>query len=168
MFVETWTNEFSNIEIPYYECFPLHRPKRKSQAKRDSGGLILYIRNDLIPGFELLQKDAHDCIWFKIKKSYFDLPRDIIACLCYAVPQGSSFQGEIDYDTFDKIIDRILEYSTEYDDDIDFLLAGDLNGRVSNLPDYIINDVIKYLPVPMMSMIQMNLHFLVDIMKIPL
>ena len=147
MFVETWTNKFSNFEIPNYAHFPLHRPRRKSQAKRDSGGLILYIRNDLISGFDVLEEDPHDCIWFKIKKSYFNLPRDIIACLCYAVPQGSSYQGELEYDTFDKIVNKILEHSIANDDDCDFLLAGDLNARVSNLPDYIVDDIIKYLPI---------------------
>ena len=147
MFVETWTNNLSNIDISHYKNFPLHRPRRKTQAKRDSGGLILYIRNDFLPGFELLNQDPHDCIWFRINKSYFNLPKDIIACLCYAVPQGSSFQGEIEYDTFDKIIDRILEYSTN-DIDCDFLLAGDLNGRVADIPDYIVDDNIKHLPVP--------------------
>ena len=147
MLVETWTNKLSNIDIPNYKHFALHRPRRKVRAKRHSGGLIVYIRNDVVPGFELLDEDPHDCMWFKIKKSYFKLPRDVILCVCYVVPQGSSSQGEIECDTFDKIINRILEYSAN-DNNYDFLIAGDLNGRVSSLPDYIVNDNIKYLPLP--------------------
>ena len=68
MLVETWTNKLSNIDIPNYKHFALHRPRRKARAKRDSGGLIVYIRNDVLPGFELLDEDPHDCMWFKIKK----------------------------------------------------------------------------------------------------
>ena len=45
-----------------------------------------------------------------------------------------------------QIINRILEYSAN-DNNYDFLIAGDLNGRVSVLPDYIVNDNITYLPL---------------------
>ena len=66
MLVETWTNLKSNIELPNYTHFAMHRPKRNRRAKRDSRGIIIYIRNDIIDGCKLLFEDKYDCFWFKI------------------------------------------------------------------------------------------------------
>ena len=68
MLVETWTSQKSNIDLVNYTSFPMHRPKRNKRAKRDSGGIIFYIRNDIVTGFELMYEDKYDCLWFRIKK----------------------------------------------------------------------------------------------------
>ena len=148
MLVETWTNQKSNIDLPNYTPFPMHRPKRNIRAKRDSGGIIMYIRNDIMAGFELFCEDMYDCLWLKMKKEFFHLSRDIMLCLCYVVPQNSSHQGHLECETFDKIVNRIIELSSNQEEDLDFIVAGDLNGRVpASVCDYIVNDDIRYLPL---------------------
>ena len=43
MFNETWTSESSNLDVENFEHFALHRTQRKLNAKRDSGGIIVYL-----------------------------------------------------------------------------------------------------------------------------
>ena len=47
---ETWTCDTSDIDIVGYSHFALHRPKRKAGAKRNSGGIIVYIKDELSTG----------------------------------------------------------------------------------------------------------------------
>ena len=50
---ETWTCDTSDIDIVGYSHFVLHRPKRKA-TKRNSGGIIVYIKDELSTGISLL------------------------------------------------------------------------------------------------------------------
>ena len=48
MFNETWTSESSILDVENFEFFALQRHRqRKLNAKRDSGGLIIYVRTEL-------------------------------------------------------------------------------------------------------------------------
>ena len=48
LFTETWTNDYSDIMVDGFSSFVLNRTVKHPNAKRDSGGLIIYISNDLI------------------------------------------------------------------------------------------------------------------------
>lgn len=47
MLTETWSNEFTDLQIKHFENFALHRP-RLSKSKRDSGGILIYVREHLV------------------------------------------------------------------------------------------------------------------------
>ena len=47
MLSETWTNDKMDFDIAGYISYAMHRPKIRKKAKRDSGGMIVYIRNEL-------------------------------------------------------------------------------------------------------------------------
>ena len=71
LLTETWTNDFSDIYVNNFEAFVLHRKEKKKNSKRDSGGIIVFIRNKYITGETLVFKSYDDIICIKISKSVF-------------------------------------------------------------------------------------------------
>ena len=59
MLCETWTNEFSDIDVQGYVRISKTR-KLKKKAKRSSGGLEIYIKENLIKGVSVLNWDFED------------------------------------------------------------------------------------------------------------
>ena len=47
LLTETW-KYLSDIKINHFETFELHRREKKENAKRNSGGLIVYIRDKFV------------------------------------------------------------------------------------------------------------------------
>ena len=57
----------------------------------------------------------------------------------------------IQQDVFDRIQRHIAEFKSTYDAnyrDVKFCVAGDMNGRTVCLPDYVVHDISKNLPLP--------------------
>ena len=59
MLCETWTNEFSDIDVQGYVRISKTR-KLKKKAKRSSGGLEVYIKDHLFKGISVLNWDFKD------------------------------------------------------------------------------------------------------------
>ena len=57
MFTETWTDNYTEIEVDKFTNFVLHRTEIKKSSKRNSGGIILYIRNEYVTNDTLVFKD---------------------------------------------------------------------------------------------------------------
>ena len=73
----------SDIDIPGYICHPIHREKRDPRSKRDSGGILFYVKTDLMEGVKIIKKGETELIWFMLDKQFFGLPNDIMVCFCY-------------------------------------------------------------------------------------
>ena len=56
MFTETWTDNYTEIEVDKFTNFVLHRTEIKKSSKRNSGGIILYIRNEYVTNDTLVFK----------------------------------------------------------------------------------------------------------------
>ena len=78
MLSETWTNDRMDFDISGYVSYPMHRPKIRKTAKRDSGGMIVYVRNELYCKLKFLKADQYDIMWFLLEKSLFNAEHDII------------------------------------------------------------------------------------------
>ena len=48
LLTETWTDEYSDVLVDNFETFVLHRQEKKRGSKRNSGGIILYVRNKFV------------------------------------------------------------------------------------------------------------------------
>ncbi len=48
LFTETWTNEYSNLHVDGFEHYVLHRLNKSPYAKRDSGGIAVYVKSYLV------------------------------------------------------------------------------------------------------------------------
>ena len=82
----------------------MHRPSRHRAARRSSGGVIVYIRNDIASGVTFLKKGPSELVWIKLDKNAFGFHKDILICVFYAIPSNSSAQGVIEGDIFDQIV----------------------------------------------------------------
>ena len=69
IFNETWTNTFSDIDIRNYKLFSKHR-KKLARAKRDSGGICVYIRNTLESGVSEEDWNFEDGVCLKFDKNF--------------------------------------------------------------------------------------------------
>ena len=143
---ETWTksdNELFDL-LPDHVCYALHG-KRRSNFGRTPGGIAVYIRNTLSTYVKHLITNEF-AIYFRIDKLHFGLNNDILLVFVYVPHEGSSFYHERDETNglveFEKSLADI--YASHRD--CELLIAGDFNSRTGNLPDYLVNDDITFVP----------------------
>ena len=147
MLTETWTNDLSCIDIDGYGHFVLNRNDKHPNAKRDSGGLVVYLKNHLICE-DTLVKSIDDCIiWIEFGGHLFNLDGDVYICLCYNTPQGSSREIFNDKNIFDIIQDDMVEFEEESANTCNFIICGDLNARIGEYPDYVEYDNLELLDI---------------------
>ena len=137
MLVETWSNDLLNLEHDGFECFALHR-KRSKGAKRDSGGILIYVRKHLVSENIMYTCVDDNIIWLRLEAQRIGLNDDVFLCLCYNPPQGSSREGlNDDISCFGKIYDTMIEIENTVESHCNFLVCGDFNARCATLPDYV-------------------------------
>ena len=68
---ESWSTELSNIDITGFVEFVVHRPSLHRQAHRASGGVIIYVKSDIILGVCFLKKGPLKTAWIKLDINYF-------------------------------------------------------------------------------------------------
>lgn len=147
LLTETWTSELSNVEIVGYSCCKAHRKLRKKTARRDSGGLIVYVKENLTAGVEFIRSKNDDLMWLKFDKTFFSFDRDVMVCLCYVVPQNSTRQNVINFDIFDEIQTHIAEFESEATNW--YVITGDFNARTASNPDFVEHDNdFVHMPLP--------------------
>ena len=140
MFTETWTNDLSNIEVNNFESFVLNRKDRKKKSKRNSGGIILYLRNKFVSKDTLVMLDEEDFLWVKISKATLSTENDLYICLCYIIPEDSSRQSMNESNVFDRLLDSVVFIENKANSNCSVLLCGDINGRTSVNPDFVEED----------------------------
>ena len=139
-FTETWSNDLCDLSVDGFSIYQLTRTNRKSRAKRDSGGIALYIKNDINQYCKLLEKDRDDIIWLKIDRSLCGLSHDLYLCLCYIIPTGSSREAVTEVTVLDRISDFIVKIANTTDNCYNMLILGYLNSRIGVEHDFVILD----------------------------
>lgn len=89
--IETWKNNDSDIQISGYKNYHICRTK-KNKAKRNSGGIIVYIKKYIEKGIVFLEKfsKSQNRLWLKLDKSFFFLLKDdLYICGVYIPPKNS-------------------------------------------------------------------------------
>ena len=147
LLVETWTNEFSDIDVNNFHSYVLNRNENKKTSKRSSGGIILYIRNKYVSKDSLIYTDQDDIVWIKIDKILCSLENDLFVGLCYVVPDDSSRQSMIETNIFDRLLDSVVFIENMSQGNCNLLLCGDFNSRSSNYPDFIVDDGTTHMSV---------------------
>ena len=145
MLCESWTTEYSKIDITDYECIATHRISTKG-AKRASGGIVVYIKTAVLCGIEILETECSEMIWLKLNKNVFGFQRDVVIGCCYIPPENSSRQVRDDFDMDNAIITDMTQFDVKYN--CEFLVCGDFNSRTVLLPDYVLNDNSSHIPLP--------------------
>lgn len=116
-FTETWLSDLYNPEVKGFFNFILNRTCKHKGAKRSSGGIMVYVRDSLKNYVEFM-KNVEDCIiWLKIKGERVECGKDVLVCLCYNIPTGSSREQFVNRNVFDLISDDLYFYQNQYNDD---------------------------------------------------
>lgn len=140
LFTETWGHSYCNFEYPNFESFILNRRDIKKGAKRKSGGIILYLRNEYVTRETLVYTSEDDILWIKISKSVLSLKHDLYVALLYALPEASSRQSMIETNIFDRLLDSVAHIETKTESQCNLLICGDFNSRTSTNNDFVIHD----------------------------
>ncbi|MCG8034648.1 MAG: endonuclease/exonuclease/phosphatase family protein, partial [Candidatus Thiodiazotropha taylori] len=140
LLTETWTDQFSDLAVDNFEVFVLHRQEKKSGSKRNSGGIVLYLRNNLVSDDTLIYTSHDDILWVKISKSVLCLDNDLYICLCYVIPDESSRQALIETNIFDRLTESLIFIENKSEGNSNVLMCGDFNSRTSVNPDFVTDD----------------------------
>jgi len=112
----------------------LYRKIQHRNARRCSGGVILYYREHLKHGIEVVKNNCDTVIWIKLKHDFFNLETDI-----YIWGVDPPAYNTVDVDLFET-----LENDISFFQEIgDVFLAGDFNSRVGYKSDFILCDTLN-------------------------
>ena len=132
---ETWSNDDDSFELDGFTYWNFPRETKNKFAKRNSGGLGVFIRNSIKNGVSFIRNNQDLICWFKLSKVFFTLENDVYLANIYVVPHGSVYER---YDAFDEIQNDISGLPA----DCHVLLCGDFNARTNTAADYCL-DVIE-------------------------
>lgn len=133
LLTETWSDESEKFALDGYDYYDIARGTRHVNAKRGSGGLGVFISNEIRKGVVKHSKYKDIIAWLILRKDYFGLDRDIYIAIVYLVPENST---NINDDLFILLQKEIAKLP----DNCDILVCGDLNARTNTLADYSIEN----------------------------
>ena len=140
MCTEIWSNESIDLNVPDFQQFCLHRQKSKN-SKRDSNGIIIYIKDTYVNDTSLFFQSEDDMLWIRLDGNSFFHDNDLFIGLCYVVPESSGrFNSQVQ-NIFDRLLNSILLIHNYTDGQCYILLSGDFNSRTSDNPDCIDSDL---------------------------
>ena len=84
---ETWSNEYSDINVNGYTRVSKIR-KLKKKAKRSSGGLEVYIKDNLVKGITNLNWEFEDGLSFKFDNDFFGWEKPLYLFFTYGGNRG--------------------------------------------------------------------------------
>ena len=124
---ETKLDNLDEIHLDQHQCF---QKNRKQKTKSKSGGIAVFIRNDLCKHFTTtIETDCEYVLWFKMSKSLFNADEDVVFGAVYIPPASSSYN----------VNDILEEFYFELDENArlykNLIIMGDLNARIATLPD---------------------------------
>lgn len=104
-----------------YSYFPKHR----KHFVRRSGGLGVFVKDDVLPFVELIETDSEFLLLIKISKTLISKDEDMLISFVYLPPEGSDYSTN---DSLSEIELTLLPYleTCKY-----FYMMGDLNARTA-------------------------------------
>lgn len=128
---ETKLCEHDIIQFPGYKFFS--KPRASFLSK--SGGLGIFIKNELLPFTEIIEIDSEYLMILKISNLLYNSLDDTIISFVYLPPEGSYYS---DSDSLLEIERDLLPFieNTNY-----FYFIGDCNARVGTSPEFNIFDI---------------------------
>jgi hypothetical protein len=128
---ETHLDSFDIVDINGYTFLSKHRTQ---SYRRKSGGIGIYVRDEISPFVEILQNNSEYILWVSISKELTKQDENTILGSIYLPPESSRFFNEDHYRDFENEISQYCNiYKYVY-------LAGDTNSRVGTLRDFIYSD----------------------------
>ena len=73
---ECWINRNSVLNLEGYECVTKCRRRRK-RAKRDSGGMCVFVKREIWSGVTEIDWDFEDGLLFLLEAKFFNFPENV-------------------------------------------------------------------------------------------
>ena len=131
---ETWSSEGDNFELCGYTFYNYPRQLRNQKAKRGSGGLGIFVWNDIANVVTCVKYTKDIIAWIKLDKDYFGLETETYIANIYCVPAGSTYPID---DPFDILLHDLSQLPGPWQ----ILVCGDYNTRTGTVNDYMIHDI---------------------------
>ena len=129
--VETWHTSKTKICLKGFDSLDVMRTK-KCKRGRNSGGIIVFIKNTIRKGVVQLKSKIQDSMWLKLNRNFFGIQKDLYLCVTYRKP--SDLKGCEAY--FTALEDEISKFSAQGS----VCITGDINARTAVRPDFIETD----------------------------
>ena len=135
----------SYSDILLYDGYKSFMNCRSMDSSQKRGGLVVFIKRNILSGITLVDKSSSEMMWFKLSGAFFGLQRDLYICFIYISPVNSTYVQKkkqkkttgLDKQVFSKLEDDIVKYNTKGE----VMLMGDINAHINcNETDFIIND----------------------------
>lgn len=138
--VETHTGPDDVVSIPGYHTYQSNRPKAV-KAARYSGGIAALVKSEISKGISVSQVGIFT-LWLKLDKTFFGLHDNLYVCVTYLPPDNSTYSRKNEIDCVTILEEQVQHFSSIGN----IIIVGDLNGRTSTNPDYIVDDTDKFIP----------------------
>lgn len=141
---ETWSESKEDFIdfIPGFSTISLEGT-RQSRHGRCSGGIVVFVRNELIPHVKRINDGCKFAIFLVINKQLTGFDKDTVLMYVYLPPQGSTFYNQFNTANGVELLqEEIMNLSISHD--YYYVLCGDLNARCGELKDFIIQDGIDF------------------------
>ena len=133
---ETWTNKGSDIDLTGFIGYNYFRKFQNKISKRNSGGSISYIKEQIKYGVEIVRMHHDTIICIKLDKTFFSLKQDIYVGGVYVWGEDSPVYNMFNVDLFDIVQNDIMNFENSGS----IFLVGDWSSRTGDKNDYIEHD----------------------------
>ena len=132
--LETHAVQDDTLVLEGYTPYMINRPKRTKRGQ-NSGGLAIFVRNEIRNSVELIKCKSKEYTWLRIKKAECQNGNDIYICFVYDNPQNSTFTAEED------VLVQIEKDLCVYQKKGNCIVMGDLNDYTNSTEnDFIVHD----------------------------
>lgn len=143
---ETWQRGETNESIFVPEGFFRRAVPRKSRKKRGrpSGGIAVYFKKSLAKVVSVFDNSNESIIWIKLSKGFAHPQKPVFIAGVYNSPINSKYHKENKFQFFTDLENQLKMFQTT---DM-VIIGGDFNSRVSDMPDFIIENEkdLQYMP----------------------
>ena len=134
MLCETWSDGSESFELEGFDYYDFPRKYRHKNAKRASGGLGLFVNNEIKRGVEILKNCKDVLLWVKLRSDYFHIDSDIYIANVYVVPEHST---NMTNDAFGMLQSELANLPSNHK----VLMCGDLNAATNITADFLDQDI---------------------------
>jgi hypothetical protein len=139
--VETWSDSGKpENSIAGFTLLCNNTRIKHKKPRRCSGGIAVYIKNDLSKGVSKLAYSHSDIVWIKIDKTFFHLKKDIFLAVMYFSLENSSGASDNINDLYSKLLNNIEFYSQLGE----VVVQCDFNAYAGSIPDFVLSDNSPY------------------------
>lgn len=131
--VETFLKNKETLTIPGYTFYSHNRTSIHKRAKRGSGGVGIFIRNELLKLFSVtvLDDKVEDVLWIKLSSNIRS--DDIVLCVAY-LPPSESVRNNDPEAFYCSLLEQVYAYQNVASK---MYICGDFNSRVGDESDFI-------------------------------